>query len=280
MREISANQITEAVKNLCINANTNLADDVLTALNEALKNETSPNGREIIRQILQNAEIAKKEKLPICQDTGTAIVFIEIGQDVHIIGGSFKEAINEGVSQGYIEGYLRKSIALDPLERKNSSDNTPAIIHTEIVPGDKIKINLLCKGGGAENKSVIKMLKPTSSQDEIEDFIVETVKQAGPDACPPYIVGVGIGSNFDSAPLLAKKALLREVGMHNSGSDTAKWEKELLKRINSLGIGPMGLGGKTTALAVNIERKPCHISSLPVAVNIECHAHRHKHTII
>ncbi|MDD4178880.1 MAG: fumarate hydratase [Candidatus Margulisbacteria bacterium] len=280
MREIEAKKITDAVKTLCIEANTNLSADVEEALNKALKNETSPNGREIIRQIIQNAEIARKEKLPICQDTGTAVVFLQLGQDVRLINSTLTEAVNEGVSLGYDKGLLRKSIALDPLRRKNSGDNTPAVIHTEIVPGDNIRIGLLCKGGGAENKSAIKMFKPTSSKEEIEQFIIETVKNAGPDACPPYIVGVGIGGNFDTVALIAKKALLRRVGQHSSAMDTVKWEKELLEKVNKLGIGPMGLGGKTTALAVNIETRPCHISSLPVAVNMECHAHRYAETTI
>ncbi|MFA6549160.1 MAG: fumarate hydratase [Candidatus Margulisiibacteriota bacterium] len=280
MRDISTKTITDTVKNLCIEANTDLSDDVKEALNKALKNETSKTGREILRQILQNAEIAYGEKLPLCQDTGTAVVFITIGQEVHVIDGSLTEAINEGVRQGYSKGFLRKSMAADPLERKNTGDNTPAILHTEIVPGDKLKIGLLCKGGGAENKGTIRMFTPTTSKKEIEDFILETVKKAGPDACPPYIIGIGIGGNFDSAPLFAKKALLRPVGHNHSALSVAKWEKDLLTKINKLGIGPMGLGGKTTALAVSIEKHPCHISSLPVAVNIECHAHRYREITI
>jgi fumarate hydratase subunit alpha len=280
MREISAKKITEAIKNLCIEANTILSPDVEEALNKALKKEDSPTGREVLRQIINNAEIARHERLPLCQDTGTAVVFAQIGQDVHLVDGILEEAINEGVSIGYHKGFLRKSIVEDPVRRKNTGDNTPAVIHTEIVPGDKVKIGLLCKGGGAENKSAVKMFKPASTKEEIEQFILETVEKAGPDACPPLIVGVGIGGNFDSVALIAKKALLRPVGKHNSESDTAKWEKELLEKANKLGIGPMGLGGRTTALAVNIEKKPCHISSLPVAVNIECHAHRFKSAII
>ncbi|MBU1867236.1 MAG: fumarate hydratase, partial [Candidatus Margulisbacteria bacterium] len=207
-------------------------------------------------------------------DTGAVVVFIELGQDIHLTDGSLEEAVNEGVSRGYKEGYLRKSLVSDPLRRDNTGDNTPAFIHTNVVPGDKLIINLMCKGGGAENCSAIRMFKPTSSHDEIDRFIIETVGKAGPNACPPIIVGVGIGGNFETAPLTAKKALLREIGHYNSDHDLAKWEKELLVKINNLGIGPMGLGGKTTALAVNIETAPCHISSLPVAVNIECHAHR------
>jgi len=280
MREIAAKKITEAVKKLCLEVSFNLPEDVERALNRALKTEESPRAREILRQILLNAEIARKEKLPLCQDTGSAVVFVEVGQEVRLVEGTLVEAINEGVSRGYHEGYLRKSMVNDPLRRQNTGDNTPAIIHSEIVPGEKIRITLLAKGGGAENRSALKMFKPTSTKEEISNFIVETTKRAGPDACPPFIVGVGIGGTFDYAPTLAKKALLREVGRHNSEKDTALFEKELLEKINSLGIGPMGVGGKTTALAVNIEKYPCHISSLPVAVNIECHAHRVKSTII
>jgi fumarate hydratase subunit alpha len=280
MRELSVKKITAAVKDLAIEANTSLGEDVTAALNEALKYETSPDAREILRQIVQNAEIARHEKLPLCQDTGTAVVFIELGQEVHLTDGTLAEAVNAGVSQGYNFGYLRKSITADPLKRGNTGDNTPAVIHTELVPGDRVKIGLLCKGGGAENKSAVRMFKPTSPAKEIEAFVLETIKNAGPDACPPLIVGVGIGGNFDSVTLLAKKALLRPVGQHHSGADIAKMEKSLFDQANKLGIGPMGLGGKTTVLAVNIERRPCHISSLPVAVNIECHAHRYKNTII
>ncbi|MDD5382743.1 MAG: fumarate hydratase, partial [Candidatus Margulisbacteria bacterium] len=207
---------------------------------------------------------------------GLAIVFIEIGQDVRIINGTLEEAVNEGVSRACHDGYLRRSVASDPLERKNSGDNTPAIIHAAIVPGDKIKVRVLAKGGGAENCSAIKMFKPTSTKEDISKFIIETVEAAGPNACPPVIVGVGIGGSFDQAPLLAKKALLREVGQHHSAHEVAVWEKELLEKINKTGIGPMGLGGRTTTLAVNIEKRPCHISSLPVAVNLDCHAHRVK----
>lgn len=280
MREIVAKRITDTVKKLCIEANTNLSEDVVEALNKALSKEKSPTGREILRNIINNAKIAWRDKLPLCQDTGFAIVFIEVGQDVRIIEGTLEEAINKGVSRGYNEGYLRKSIVSDPLQRKNTNDNTPAIVHTKIVPGENIKIGLLAKGGGAENCSAIKMFKPGSSKEEIDEFILETVKNSGANPCPPIIVGIGIGGTFDYAPVLAKKSLLREVGRHSSSKDTAVWEKELLEKINKLGIGPMGLGGTTTALVVNIEKYPCHISSLPVAVNIECHAHRCKHAEI
>ncbi len=276
MREIAAKNISGTVKRLIIEANTILSEDVLAALNKALAQEKSDTGREILRQIIKNSKIALEEKLAVCQDTGFAIVFVEIGENVQITGGSLKAAINEGVAQGYTEGYFRKSIVEDPIHRKNTGDNTPAIIHTEIVPGDKLKLTLLTKGGGAENCSAIKMLKPTDSYEEINQFVLETVKNAGANACPPMIIGVGIGGTFDYAPILAKKALLRKVGKHSSAHETKEWEKELLEKINQTGIGPMGLGGTTTALAVNIERHPCHISSLPVAVNIDCHAHRVK----
>ena len=276
MRTIETKKITEAIKTLCLEANTNLSEDVESALNKALKNETSRNGREILDQIIQNATIARRAKLPLCQDTGTAVIFLELGQEVSLTGGTLTEAVNEGVSLGYHKGFLRKSITGDPVKRVNTGDNTPAEIHTEIVPGDQLKITLLCKGGGAENRSAVKMFKPTSTKEEISEFIIETIKKAGPDACPPLIVGVGIGGTFSSVATLAKKALLRPVGRHHSESDTARWEKELIIKANNLGIGPMGLGGKTTVLAINIEKRPCHISSLPVAVNIECHAHRVK----
>ncbi|MFA4844237.1 MAG: fumarate hydratase [Candidatus Margulisiibacteriota bacterium] len=280
MRELSVKNITNALRKLVISANTDLAEDVITALNKALKNETSPTGREILRQIIQNSELARQEKMPLCQDTGTAVVFLEIGQEVQLTEGSLTEAVNAGVARGYAEGFCRKSIAGDPLGRQNTGDNTPAVIHTEIVPGEQVKIGLLTKGGGAENKSAVRMFRPTATIAEIEAFIIETISSAGPDACPPLIVGVGIGGNFDSVTTLAKKALLRPVGQHHSAADIAKMEKELLIKANQLGIGPMGLGGRTTALAVNIERQPCHISSLPVAVNIECHAHRFKQIVL
>jgi len=280
MREVVAKRLTDVIKKLCIEANTNLAEDVLDALNKALSKEESPTGREIIRQLINNSKIAWREKLPICQDTGLAFIFLEIGQDVRVIDGAIDEAVNEGVSRGYHEGYLRKSIVRDPLKRDNTNDNTPAIIHTKIVPGEQIKVSVLTKGGGAENCSAIRMFKPSSTKEEINEFILETVENAGPNACPPMIVGIGIGGSFDYAPVLAKKALLRQVAMHNSAHDVAKWEKKLLEEINKTGIGPMGLGGTTTALAVHIEKRPCHISSLPVAVNIECHAHRYKEAVI
>lgn len=276
MREIQAKKITQAVKDLCLEANYVLGEDVLEALNEALRFEESEIGRELIRELIKNAQIAAKEKLPICQDTGTVIVFVELGQDLRIIDGDLHEAINEGVSQAYHQGYLRKSMVSNPLRRKNTGDNTPAMIHSEIIPGEKINIRLMAKGSGAENVSKLRILKPTEGIKEIEEFVLETASQAGPNACPPMIIGIGIGGTFETAPLLAKKALLRDIRKRNSESDMAKLERELLKKINSLGIGPEGLGGRTTALAVNIETYPCHMASLPVAINIDCYAHRVK----
>jgi len=278
VREIDVKKITETVADLCIKASYDLPQDVLDALNEALARETSPDGREIIRELLKNAEIAKKEKLPICQDTGYAVVFIEIGQDIHLAGGDIHEAINEGVSLGYKD--LRKSIVNDPLLRKNTNDNTPASVHLDIVPGDKIKIAVLPKGGGGENASAMAMLLPTALKDDIIKYVVDHAVKAAPKACAPGIVGVGIGGTFDTVGLLAKKALVRQVNRRNSNHDIAELEKEILKRINASGAGPMGLGGLTTALAVHIETAPCHIASLPVAVNMQCHAHRYKEAVI
>jgi len=280
MREIEAKKITETVRDLCIKANYELSDDVLYLLNEALKKERSANAREIIRELISNANIAKKVRYPICQDTGLALVFIELGQDIRITGGDLTEAVNEGVSRGYTEGYLRKSVVHDPFLRKNTNDNTPALIHIDIAPGDKIKITFMAKGGGCENAGAYKMFKPGTGREEIEDFVVETVKAAGPNSCPPIIVGLGIGGNQENSALLAKKALLREVGKLNSNKETHKMEKGILAKINDLGIGPVGLGGTTTALAVHIETAPCHIASLPVTVAIDCHAHRVKEAVI
>jgi fumarate hydratase subunit alpha len=280
MKEIEAKKITETVRNLCIQANYELPDEVVHLLNEALKKERSGNAREIIRELISNAEIAKKNRFPICQDTGLALVFIELGQEVMITGGDLTEAVNEGVSRGYTDGYLRKSIVHDPFIRKNTNDNTPAVIHTDIVPGDKIKITFMAKGGGCENVGAYKMFKPGAGREEIEGFVVDTVRTAGASPCPPIIVGVGIGGNQENSALLAKRALLREMGKMNSNKETHKMEKEILAKINDLGIGPEGLGGTTTALAVHIETAPCHIASLPVTVAIDCHAHRVKEAVI
>lgn len=281
MREVNVDLITQTIERLCIEANYYLPADVKRALEEAVSKEESPLGREILQDLIKNAEIACREDMPICQDTGLAVVFLELGQDVHLVGGDLTEAINEGVRRGYINGYLRKSSVDDPfLERKNTGDNTPAIVHTTIVPGDKIKIIVAPKGGGSENMSALAMLKPADGVEGIKRFVVETVEKAGPNPCPPIIVGVGIGGTIEKTTLLAKKALLRTIGEYNQNPEVAKLEKELLEEINKLGIGPQGFGGRITALAVHIETFPAHIASMPVAVNIQCHAARHKEAII
>lgn len=279
MRTIKASEISERVKDLCIEANTDLGEDVLDALRKALDREESPTGREILSQLIENARVARKEKVPMCQDTGFAVFFVDLGRDVRIEGGSLEEAINEGVRRGYREGYLRKSIC-DPISRENTGDNTPAIIHLRQVEGETLRIVFAPKGAGSENMSRIAMLKPAEGLKGIKAFVVETVDRAGANPCPPVIVGVGVGGTFEKAALLAKEALLRPVGNKNPDERWAEVEEELLREINSLGIGPMGLGGRTTALAVHIESHPCHIASLPVAVNIQCHAARHKEVSI
>ena len=280
MKDINAGKITGAVKKLSMDANYYLGEDVVRALEKAAAKEESPLGKEIINQILENAQIAATEKMPLCQDTGLAAVFVEMGQEVHVVGEGLEEAIQEGVRQGYGDGYLRKSMVEDPLRRKNTGDNTPAVISLKMVPGDKIKITLLPKGGGSENMSAIKMMKPSDGEAGVKDFVVETVRKAGGNPCPPIIVGVGIGGSFDKCASLAKKALLREVGSVHPDPYYAEMEKELLERINKTGIGPQGLGGRITALAVHIETHPCHIASLPVAVNTQCHSARHKEIIV
>lgn len=280
MRNISVDTISNTVAALCQQANFQLGEDVLQAINTASANEESPLGKNILEQLLANAAEAKKEQVPICQDTGFAVVFVELGQEVHIIGGQLEEAINQGVAKGYQEGYLRKSIVSNPLARINTGDNTPAIIHLQLVSGDKLKITVAPKGGGSENMSAIKMLKPADGWKGVREFVLGTVKQAGSNPCPPTVVGVGIGGTFEKAALLAKESLLREVGRPNTDPATAALEKELLEDINKLGIGPQGLGGRTTAFAVHIETFPTHIACLPVAVNINCHATRHKQAII
>lgn len=277
MRQIHVDRITEAVRNICQEANFYLGDDVQRVLEESLKIEESPTGKTIIEQILENAEIARKHRVPMCQDTGAAVFFVELGQEAQIVGGDFVQAINEGVRQGYQEGYLRKSMVNDPLiDRKNTQDNTPAIIHTRIVPGDKLKITFAPKGTGGENMSVVRMMKPADGVEGVKDFVVDWVKRSGGNPCPPIIVGVGIGGTFEKCAQLAKEALLRELGRLNADPRFASLEKQLKEEINDLGVGPMGLGGRVTALAVHIETFPCHIGALPVAVNIQCHAARHK----
>lgn len=280
MREIEASGITAKVKELCQEANFNLGKDVVQALQQSFSKEASPLGQEVLAQILENARKAEAEGMPMCQDTGFAVVFLELGQDVHITGGDLTAAVNEGVAQGYTQGYLRKSIVDDPFKRKNTGNNTPAIIHTTVVPGESLKIIVAPKGGGSENMSMVKMLPPSAGQAGVMKLVVEQVKQAGANPCPPIIVGVGVGGTFEMAALIAKKALLRELGQPNPDAAIAAWEQEMLTAINSLGIGPQGFGGRVTALAVHVETYPCHIASLPVAVNINCHAARHKEAVI
>ena len=281
MREIKASKITEAVARLCIEANFELGEDVLAALKKAEQTEESPLGKEALRQLLDNARIAREESLPLCQDCGTAVVFLEIGQDVHIVGGDLNKAVTDGVSKGYTEGYLRKSMASQPFSaRINTKNNTPPVIHTEVVPGDHLKVTVMCKGGGAENTSRLGMLTPGAGRQGVIDFIVKTVDEAGGKACPPVIVGVGIGGTADKVMELAKRALLRPVGEPNPDTEAAELEKELLARINNLGIGPGGLGGRVTALAVHAEVMPAHIASMPVAVNMQCHSARHKEVVL
>jgi len=277
LKEIEASKITEAVKKLVMDANYFIGDDVKKAIEDAIEKETSPTAKEILNMILENHKISREEQLPMCQDTGVAVFFIELGQDVHIVGEGYEDAINEGVKQGYTEGYLRKSMVGDPIiERKNTGDNTPAVIHTRIVPGDKIHILVAPKGGGSENMSEVRMMKAADGIEGVKDFVVERVKKSGGNPCPPIVVGVGLGGNFEMSAILSKKSLTRNFGQRNPDPKFSEVEVELLKRINKLGIGPMGLGGKTTALEVFIEYIPCHIASMPVAVNINCHAARHK----
>ncbi len=280
MREVQVSVITDQVKKLCVDANYYLGSDVVARLNEFMKMEESPTGKEVLGKILENAEIARTEQVPLCQDTGFAVFFVELGQDVHLVGGDFVEAINEGVRQGYQEGYLRKSIVSDPVERKNTGDNTPAILHIEIVPGDKVKITIAPKGGGSENMSEVKMMVPAAGVEGVKEFVVDRVRRSGANPCPPVIVGVGIGGTFEKCAQIAKKALLRPLGSKHADPYYADLETELLEKINKLGIGPQGFGGRITALAVHIEVHPCHIASFPVAVNMQCHVARHKEVIL
>ena len=279
MREIDASIITSTVKKLCIDANCHLGEDIKNCLTCSAQNEPWQPAKEILEQIIENYKIADSENLPICQDTGIACVFLKIGQDVHI-NGNLNAAINEGVRQGYCDGFLRKSVVRDPLDRVNTGDNTPAMIYYDIVEGDKIEITVAPKGFGSENMSAIAMLRPSDGVQGVKDFIIKTVLEAGPNPCPPIVVGVGIGGTFDKAAYLAKKALLRPIDTKNETPFYADLEKELLQKINALGIGPQGFGGKTTALAVNIEHLSTHIAGLPVAVNINCHVTRHKTEVI
>ncbi|MBL7083835.1 MAG: fumarate hydratase [Candidatus Aminicenantes bacterium] len=279
MKVISLAQVRDTIKDLVQKANFELQDDVLEVIKEMEKKEESPAGKEVFKQILENSRIAKEEKLGLCQDTGLAVFFVEIGEDVELKKenglGSLKEAITEGTRTGYEEGYLRKSVVEDPIRRKNTGDNTPAYIHWELVPGDSFKVTFIAKGGGAENMSAVRMFAPAAGMEGIEDFVVETADKGGSNPCPPIVVGVGVGGNFEYSALLAKKALLRRpLGSHNSDPFYADMEKRLLERINDLGIGPQGMGGRITALAVHVESFPCHIASMPAAVNIQCHSHR------
>lgn len=281
MREIHYDTIAEAVERLCMESNYFLGDDVIASLQRALEREESPVGREILQEILENARIAGEDEVPLCQDCGYAVAFVDIGQDVHIVGGDFNEAIAEGTRRGYTKGYLRKSVVAQPYSsRINTRDNTPPVIHVRIVPGDKLRITLAPKGGGSENMSALGMLKPADGREGIIKLVVETVRKAGANPCPPIIVGVGIGGTAEQAMLLAKRSLLREVGQPSDNPEDAALEADILTRVNKLGIGPQGLGGRTTALAVHVLSQPCHIASLPVAVNIQCHSARHKEVIL
>ncbi|MEW6080995.1 MAG: fumarate hydratase [Bacillota bacterium] len=280
MREVQVSQVTDVVRDLCIKANYQLPEDVLAALEKGKEDEESEVGREIMDVIIENARLAAREGMPICQDTGAAVIFMEVGQDVHFTGGSLVEAINEGVRRGYSDGYLRKSMTDDPFLRKNTGDNTPAIVYTDIVPGDKVKIMVAPKGGGSENMSQARGLTPAAGMEGVKKFVVEVVDKAGSNPCPPILVGVGVGSTFEKAALLAKKALMRPVGQPSPKEHIAQLEKETLEAINALGIGPQGLGGRTTALGVHIETYSSHIASLIAAVNIQCHAARHAEATI
>ena len=275
IRTIRVEEITKNIKEMCIEANHFLSPDMAEAMKCAEKNEEAPLGKQILEQLQENLKIAGEDMIPICQDTGMAVVFLEIGQNVHLEGGALEDAVNEGVRQGYVEGYLRKSVVGDPLIRENTKDNTPAVLHTRIVDGDQVKIKVAPKGFGSENMSRVFMLKPAEGIEGVKDAVLTAVKDAGPNACPPMVVGVGIGGTFEKCDLMAKEALTREVGSHSEIEYVKELEEELLTKINSLGIGPGGLGGTTTALAVNINTYPTHIAGLPVAVNICCHVNRH-----
>ena len=275
IRTINIKEITTNIKEMCIEANHFLSEDMERAMKQAEKTEQSPLGKQILEQLEENLQIAADDMIPICQDTGMAVIFLEIGQDVHLQGGSLEDAVNEGVRQGYVEGFLRKSVVKDPLIRENTKDNTPAVIHYKIVEGSKVKIKVAPKGFGSENMSRVFMLKPADGIEGVKEAVLTAVKEAGPNACPPMVVGIGIGGTFEKCALMAKEALTREVGTHSDIPYVKEMEKELLAKINSLGIGPGGLGGTTTALAVNINTYPTHIAGLPVAINICCHVNRH-----
>lgn len=275
MRIIPVDEIRKTVEKMCISANCCLNRDIWNALDQAVKTEESVVGKGVLENLLENAEVAKKQEIPICQDTGMAVFFVEIGEDVYVSGGTLTDAINQGVAAGYTNGYLRKSVVADPIRRVNTKDNTPAVIHYDFVPGDKLKITFAPKGFGSENKSALRMLNPSDGLEGVVDFVVETVRKAGANPCPPMVIGVGIGGTMDMAAKLSKKALTRDINTHNPDPFYAELEEMLLEKVNLLGIGPQGLGGTTTALGVNIETYPTHIAGLPVAVNINCHATRH-----
>jgi fumarate hydratase subunit alpha len=279
MREISIKEIVPVIRELCMDTNYNLGQDVLAAFDRGIETDEAPVAKEVLRELKENARISREEHVPLCQDCGLAVLFIELGQEVHVTGGDLKEAINEGVRQGYKDGYLRKS-ACHPFMRTNTGDNTPAVIHYDIVPGDNIKITLAPKGGGSENMSRVTMLTPAAGIQGVKDFVVNRVKEAGSNPCPPTLVGIVIGGTFERSALLAKRALLREIGSRNPDPEISKLEREILEGINKLGIGPMGYGGNTTSLEVFMEMEPCHIASLPLAVNINCHSARHKQAVI
>lgn len=280
IRTISVDKITENIKEMCIEANHFLSPDMDTVMKAAVDKEESPLGKQILTQLQENLKIAGQDMIPICQDTGMAVIFMEIGQDVHLEGGNLEDAVNEGVRQGYTEGFLRKSVVKDPLIRENTKDNTPAVIHYEMVPGDEVKITVAPKGFGSENMSRVFMLKPAEGIEGVKNAVLTAVRDAGPNACPPMVVGVGIGGTFEKCAILAKKALTRDAGSHSEIPYVKEMEEELLEKINGLGIGPGGLGGRVTALAVNINTYPTHIAGLPVAVNICCHVNRHRTRII
>jgi fumarate hydratase subunit alpha len=281
VRELDTAVVTEQVARLFVEANTQLGEDIVSTFRSCLKSETSPTGRDVLAQLLENADLARESGVPLCQDTGLAVVFLEIGQDLHLVGGDLYDAVDGGVRKGCAEGYLRASVVSPPVgKRVNTGDNTPAIIHTTIVPGDRLRVVVAPKGGGSENTSAIRMLRPADGRAGIKRFVIDTVAAAGPNPCPPIVVGVGIGGTFERCALLAKRALLRTLGESHPDPDFAALEGELLEAINRLGTGPAGLGGNVTAFAVHIETAPCHIASLPVAVNINCHSHRHKEAIL
>jgi fumarate hydratase subunit alpha len=276
MRDVHVSGVTDAVKKLCIEANYDLEPDMLRAFDRALGTERSAAGKQVLQILKDNAQLARTKHIPYCQDTGFVVCFVELGQDVHVTGGALTDAIHAGVRQGYTEGYLRASIVRSPFDRVNTGDNTPAVIHVDVVPGAGLKLMLMAKGGGCENRSKYRMLTPAEGVEGVKDWIIECVRTAGPDACPPLILGVGVGGTFEKAAVLSKRALFRELGSSNPDPQLDALEKELLDKVNRLGIGPQGYGGDTTAFGIHILTYPCHITSLPVAVTIECHAHRHK----